>query len=93
MKEKLREYESEAIQLLRSSKEAVLSTISEKFKGYPFGSFVTFISGQDRSIIIYASDIAQHTINLKMKGNLQKNLILKLLDILQEKQKQLLMEL
>jgi len=65
MKEKLREYESEAIQLLRSSKEAVLSTVSEKFKGYPFGSFVTFISGQDRSIIIYASDIAQHTINLK----------------------------
>ena len=55
----------EAVKLLRTSKEAVLSTISDKFKGYPFGSFVTFISGKDRSVVIYASNIAQHTINLK----------------------------
>jgi len=65
VKEKLQEYELEAVKLLRTSKEAVLSTISDKFKGYPFGSFVTFMSGRDRSVIIYASNIAQHTINLK----------------------------
>ena len=65
MKEKLQEYELKAVELLRTSKEAVLSTISDKFKGYPFGSFVTFMSGRDRSVIIYASNIAQHTINLK----------------------------
>ena len=65
MKEKLQEYELKAVELLRTSKEAVLSTISHKFKGYPFGSFVTFMSGRDRSVIIYASNIAQHTINLK----------------------------
>ena len=50
---------------MRNCREGVLSTVSKKYEGYPFGSFVTFISGADRSIIFYASDIAQHTINLK----------------------------
>ena len=59
------EYEKLAINLMRNCREGVLSTISKKYEGYPFGSFVTFISGADRSIIFYASDIAQHTINLK----------------------------
>ena len=58
-------YEKEAVTLLRTSSEGVLSTISVKHEGYPFGSFVTYISDRDRSVIIYASDIAQHTINLK----------------------------
>ena len=59
------EYEKLAINLMRNCREGVLSTVSKKYEGYPFGSFVTFISGADRSIIFYASDIAQHTINLK----------------------------
>ena len=59
------EYEKKAVELLRNCREGVLSTVSKKFEGYPFGSFVTFISGPDRSIIFYASDIAQHTINIK----------------------------
>ena len=59
------EYEQLAINLMRNCREGVLSTVSKKYEGYPFGSFVTFISGADRSIIFYASDIAQHTINLK----------------------------
>jgi len=59
------EYEKLAINLMRNCKEGVLSTVSKKYEGYPFGSFVTFISGADRSLIFYASDIAQHTINLK----------------------------
>ena len=59
------EYEKLAINLMRNCREGVLSTVSKKYEGYPFGSFVTFISGADRGIIFYASDIAQHTINLK----------------------------
>ena len=59
------EYEKLVINLMRNCREGVLSTVSKKYEGYPFGSFVTFISGADRSIIFYASDIAQHTINLK----------------------------
>ena len=65
MNTRQKEYETDAIKLLRTSTEGILSTISVRHEGYPFGSFVTFISGTDRSIIIYASDIAQHTINLK----------------------------
>ncbi len=59
------EYEKLAVNLMRNCREGVLSTVSKKYEGYPFGSFVTFISGADRSIIFYASDIAQHTMNLK----------------------------
>ena len=35
------DYELEAIKLLRTSNEGVLTTISDKFEGYPFGSFIT----------------------------------------------------
>ena len=65
MNTKHRGYEKEAVSLLRNSSEGVLSTISVRNEGYPFGSFVTFVSDLDRSILIYASNIAQHTINLK----------------------------
>ena len=65
MTSKKREYEKDAVNLLRTSSEGVLSTISVRHQGYPFGSFVTYIADRDRSVIIYASDIAQHTINLK----------------------------
>ena len=58
-------YELHAAKLLREANEGVLSTISKKFDGYPFGSFTTFTTDRDRSIIIYASDLAQHTKNLK----------------------------
>ena len=65
MNKRQEEYEQHAINLLRNSSEGVLSTISVRNEGYPFGSFVTYISDVDRSVIIYASNIAQHTINLK----------------------------
>jgi putative heme iron utilization protein len=65
MNKRQEEYEKHAINLLRNSSEGVLSTISVRNEGYPFGSFVTYITDVDRSIIIYASNIAQHTINLK----------------------------
>ena len=62
---KQKQYEKEAVSLLRNASEGVLSTISVRNEGYPFGSFVTFVTDLDRSILIYASNIAQHTINLK----------------------------
>ena len=65
MNKRQEEYEKHAIDLLRNSSEGVLSTISVRNEGYPFGSFVTYITDVDRSVIIYASNIAQHTINLK----------------------------
>ncbi len=51
------------VELFRSSDEAVLSTISKSTQDYPFGSFITFMSNTNRDVILYASDIAQHTAN------------------------------
>jgi len=58
-------YDLEAAYLLRTIDRGVLSTVSKKFTGYPFGSFTTFTTNRSRTIIIYASDLAQHTVNLK----------------------------
>ena len=57
-------YEKNAAVLLRESNEGVLSTMSKKFEGYPFGSFTTFATDRNRTVIIYASGLAQHTKNL-----------------------------
>jgi len=65
MSTKKAKYENEATSLMRSSDVAILSTLSKKQDEYPFGSFVTYGSGIDRSIYIYASDIAEHTRNIK----------------------------
>ena len=64
MNTKLKAYELSAAYLLRTTTSGILSTISKAYKGYPFGSYVTYISGPDRSIYIYASTLAQHTKNL-----------------------------
>ncbi len=58
-------HEKEAVAFYRSDKIAILSTISKKYEGYPFGSFVTYVSGWDRTIFLYLSDLADHTKNLK----------------------------
>ena len=58
-------HEKEATAFYRSDKIAILSTISKKYDGYPFGSFVTYVSGWDRTIFLYLSDLADHTKNLK----------------------------
>ena len=64
MNDKIKKYELSATTLLRSTNSGILSTISKAYRGYPFGSYVTFITGPDRSIYIYASTLAQHTKNL-----------------------------
>ncbi|HAH68065.1 MAG TPA: hypothetical protein DCL68_06005 [Gammaproteobacteria bacterium] len=58
-------YEQMAVNLYRSSNMAILSTISKRYDGYPFGSFITFISGNNRDAYIYISNLAQHTKNIK----------------------------
>ena len=65
MNKKLQKYDIQAAELFRSSNEAILSTVSKKFDGFPFGSYVTYVSGRNRAIYLYASDIAEHTKNLK----------------------------
>ena len=58
------QYELDAVNLFRSSDTAVLSTLSKSSDNYPFGSFVTFASNGNRELIVYASDIAEHTKNV-----------------------------
>ena len=60
----VKKYESDAVKLMRANNVAVLSTLSKKYNNFPFGSFITYVTGQDRSIYIYASDIAEHTKNI-----------------------------
>ena len=57
-------YENEAVNLMRSNNIAILSTLSKKFEEFPFGSFITYVTDQNRSFYIYASDIAEHTKNI-----------------------------
>ena len=62
---KRKKYELDAVHLYRSTNAAILSTMSNKYEGYPFGSFITYVSSRNRTLFMYASDIAQHTKNLK----------------------------
>ena len=62
---KKKKYELEAVNLYRSTNAAILSTMSKKYEGYPFGSFITYVSDKNRTLLMYTSDIAQHTKNLK----------------------------
>lgn len=51
--------------LARSQHTGVLSTHSKALGGYPFGSVTPFMMTDNGNIIIYASDIAQHSRNMK----------------------------
>ena len=64
MSNKLSKFENDAVRLMRESEIGILSTMSDKFSGYPFGSFVTYTSSKDRTILFYFSDLAEHTKNL-----------------------------
>jgi heme iron utilization protein len=54
----------EAKQFLRSTQHGILSTISNKFAGYPFGSVSPFILSHDGQPIVLISTIAEHTKNI-----------------------------
>lgn len=55
---------SEARNFLRGTHSGLLSTISTKFDGYPFGSVAPFVLGHDCQPVILISSIAEHTKNI-----------------------------
>lgn len=55
---------TEAKQFLRTTQRGILSTISSKFNGYPFGSVTPFILDHGGSPIILISTLAEHTKNI-----------------------------
>jgi putative heme iron utilization protein len=55
----------QAALLMRSQHTAVLSTHSVSMQGYPFGSVMPFLMTEEGNLVVYASDIAQHSRNMK----------------------------
>jgi len=54
----------EARILLRAHRYGVLSTLSNKFNGYPFGSITPYLVDHDGSLLILISTLAEHTKNI-----------------------------
>ncbi len=55
----------QAALLMRSQHTGVLSTHSLSMPGYPFGSVMPFLMTEEGNLVVYASDIAQHSRNMK----------------------------
>lgn len=55
---------TEARRYLRSQRYGVLSTLSKKLDGYPFGSMVPFVLDHAARPVIYISRLAEHTKNI-----------------------------
>ena len=55
---------NEARQMLRAHRYGVLSTLSKKFDGYPFGSITPYLVDHDASLLILISTLAEHTKNI-----------------------------
>lgn len=55
---------AEARKFLRSTHHGLLSTISARFEGYPYGSVAPFILDQDGQPLILISTLADHTKNI-----------------------------
>lgn len=54
----------EARLMLRAHRYGVLSTMSKKFDGYPFGSITPYLVDHDGSLVILISTLAEHTKNI-----------------------------
>lgn len=54
----------EARQFLRATRCGVLSTLSAKFSGYPFGSVAPFVLDHSGQPVVLISTIAEHTKNI-----------------------------
>ena len=54
----------EARLMLRAHRYGVLSTLSKKFDGYPFGSITPYLADHDGSLLILISTLAEHTKNI-----------------------------
>lgn len=51
--------------LLRACDQGVLSTLSRRFAGYPYGSVVPFVLDHDARPTVLVSRLAEHTLNLE----------------------------
>ena len=56
---------AEARQFLSATHNGVLSTISARLEGYPFGSIAPFVLDHDGNPLILISTIAEHTKNIQ----------------------------
>lgn len=56
---------AEARRFLRHRRHGVLSTLSRKFEGYPFGSIVPFVLDHAARPVMLISALAEHTRNLQ----------------------------
>ena len=65
MSNKITQSIANASLLLRQQHSAILSTHSLSVEGFPFGSITPFLLTNHGDIVIYASDIAQHSRNMK----------------------------
>ncbi|MEM0910258.1 MAG: DUF2470 domain-containing protein [Pseudomonadota bacterium] len=65
MDEKKQQHIFDARCLMRQQHSGVLSTISLSMNGFPFGSIIPFLMTEKGDLVIYASDIAQHSRNMK----------------------------
>ena len=54
----------EARLMLRAHRYGVLSTLSKKFDGYPFGSITPYLVDHDGSLLVLISTLAEHTKNI-----------------------------
>lgn len=54
--------------LLRAHRYGVLSTLSKKFDGFPFGSITPYLVQHDGSLLILISTLAEHTKNIQADG-------------------------
>ena len=57
----------EARLMLRAHRYGVLSTLSKKFDGFPFGSITPYLVDHDGSLLILISTLAEHTKNILQK--------------------------
>jgi putative heme iron utilization protein len=55
--------------LMREQHSGVLATQSLSVKGFPFGSVTPYLMTEEGDIVIYASDIAQHSRNMKANSH------------------------
>ncbi len=55
---------TEARRYLRGRRQGVLSTLSKKLGGYPFGSVVPYVLDHDARPVILVSRLAEHTRNI-----------------------------
>ncbi len=55
---------TEARRLLRAHRYGALSTISKKLAGFPFGSITPYLTDHDGSLLIYISELAEHSKNI-----------------------------